>query len=298
MSRLRPCVSALALLVALLAAPASAKDPRREPKRLVSLGDSITEAINAEVFLPWEGLTANEWASWVNGKHGRREARFGLTDVSSHNQRITELYGKKKRKNKSAAFAGADSEDLAKQATKAVKKKADYVTVLIGHNDVCDDDFAGIPSDAEFETNVRAAFETLRAGLRPGATIYTVGMIDIYRLWEIGAELTALGVLDCQEVWENELFDATPCGTMFGPSLDDADRQFTRDRSVAFNQILAALSAEYEAADEHHHWHYSNAAFELVFEPDDVSPIDCFHPSAEGHRKLSEATWVTGPFAE
>lgn len=297
MPKLRLRALPLALVAALAASPAFAKDPRREPKRLVSLGDSITEAINAELFLPWEGITPNEWASWVNGKHGKREERFGLSDVNSHHQRLTELYGKKKRKNKSAAFAGADSEDLARQAAKAVKKKADYVTVLIGHNDVCDDDFAGIPSDAEFETNVRAAFDALRAGLPPGATIYTLGMIDIYRLWEIGDMLTALGVLECQEIWENELFDFTPCGTMFGPDLDDADRQFTRGRIVAFNQILAALSAEYDAADEHHHWHYSNAAFELVFEPDDVSPIDCFHPSAEGQRKLSEATWADGPFA-
>lgn len=285
----------LALLLALAATPALAKDPRREPTRLMSLGDSITEAVNAEVFLPWEGITPNEWASWVNGEHGKWEERLGATDVNSHHQRLTELYGKKKRKNKSAAFAGADSEDLLKQAGKAVKKRADYVTVLIGHNDVCDDDFAGIPSDGEFETNVRAAFDAMRDGLPPGATIYSVGMIDIYRLWEIGDMLTALGVLDCQEIWENELFDFTPCGTMFGPGLTDADRQFTRGRIVAFNQILAALSAEYDAADEHHYWHYSNAAFELVFEVDDVSPIDCFHPSAEGQSRLAEATWATGP---
>jgi lysophospholipase L1-like esterase len=291
-------LGALALALALAAAPASAKEPRREPKRLVSLGDSITEAVHAEVILPWKVPTPNEWASWVIGKHRRRESRLGLTNVNSHHQRLVELYGKKKQKNKSAAFAGADSGDLPKQAARAVKKKADYVTILIGHNDVCDDDFAGIPSDAEFETNVRAAFETLRAGLRPGATVYTVGMIDVYRLWEIGDELTALGVLDCQEIWENELFDFTPCGTMFGPDLTEEDRQFTRGRMLAFNQILADLSAEYDAADELHWWQYSNAAFELAFEPDDVSPIDCFHPSAEGQRKLSEATWADGPFAQ
>lgn len=287
----------LALVIALAAAPASAKDPRREPKRLVSLGDSITDAVHAEVILPWEVVTPNEWASWVNGEHGKWEKRFELTDVYSHHQRLVELYGKKKSKNKSAAFAGADSEDLADQAAKAVKKRADYVTVLIGHNDVCDDDFAGIPSDAEFETNLRAAFELMRTGLPPGATVYTVGMIDIYRLWQIGDMLTAFEVLDCQAIWENELFDFTPCGTMFGPDLTEEERQYTRSRIVAFNQILSDLSAEYDAADEHHWWHYSNAAFELVFEVEDVSEIDCFHPSAEGQRKLSEATWLDGPFA-
>jgi hypothetical protein len=149
----------------------------------------------------------------------------------------------KKRKNKTSASAGADSEDLAKQARKAVKRKADYVTILIGHNDVCDDDFAGIPSDAEFETNVRAAFEVLRVGLLPGATVYTVGMIDLHRLWQIGEDLTALGVLDCQEIWENELFDFTPCGTMFGPNLTE-DRLFTRRASSPEPGV--AQCSEYE----------------------------------------------------
>lgn len=266
------CVLALAL-------PAFAKDPRRAPLRLTSLGDSITVAINAEVFLPWEGITKNRWASWVNG-YDKKTRIFDFSEVNSHHQRLLELYPDQKHKNKTSARAGADSEDLAKQATKAVKRKADYVTILIGHNDVCDDDFAGIPSDAEFETNVRAAFEVLRTGLPPGATVYTVGMIDLHRLWEIGNELTALGVLDCQEIWESELFDFTPCGTMFGPGLTEDDRQFTRSRSIALNQVLARVSAEYELDDQQHYWHYSNAAFELVFEPDDVSRIDCFHPSA------------------
>lgn len=288
----------LLVLLLALALPALAKDPRREPKRLSSQGDSITEGINAEVFLPWEGITPNEWASWANGYHGKWEDRLDLTDVHSHNQRITEIYGKKKRKNYMEAFAGADSEDLLKQAMKSVKHRADYVTVFIGHNDICDDDFAGVPTPEEFAANVRAGFDVLRAGLPAGATVYTVGMIDLYRLWEIGDELTALGILDCQEIWETELFDFTPCGTIFGPDLDDADRLAARERIVAYNQVLADLSAEYENGDEHHYWHYTDAAFMLGFEADDVSPIDCFHPSAEGQARLAAETWADGPFAE
>lgn len=287
---------ALVVLALAFATPALAKEPRRAPLRLVSLGDSITAAVNAELLLPWEGISPNKWASWANG-YDKKTRIIDFSDVNSHHQRIEALYGKKGAKNKSAAFAGAESKDLAKQAAKAVKKRADYVPILIGHNDVCDDDFGGIPGDAEFETNLRAAFEVLRIGLPPGATVYTVGMIDIHRLWEIGDELTALGVLDCQEIWENELFEFTPCGTMFGPNLDDAARELTRGRLLAFNQILADLAAEYDAADEQHYWQYSSAAFDLVFEADDVSPIDCFHPSAQGQARLSEATWNDGPFA-
>ena len=289
-------LSVAALAVA-LATPALAKDPRRDPLRLSSEGDSITEAINAELFYPWEGITPNEWASWANGYQDKWTDRLDLSDVNSHNQRITEFYGKKKRKNNMEAFAGADSEDLLKQAMKSVKHKADYVTVFMGHNDICDDDFAGVPTVEEFEANVRAGFDVLRAGLPAGATIYTVGMIDLHRLWEIGDELTALGVLDCQDIWENELFDFTPCGTMFGPDLEEADRQMARDRIVAYNAVLASLAAEYDADDEHHYWQYTDVAFQMGFEADDVSEIDCFHPSPDGQAKLAEETWLDGPFA-
>jgi lysophospholipase L1-like esterase len=289
-------LSVAALAVA-LAAPGLAKDPRRNPKRLTSLGDSITEAINAEIFFPWEGITPNEWASWVNGYHDKWADRLDLTDVNSHNQRITDLYGKKKRKNKMAAFAGADSEDLLKQAGKAVKHQADYVTVFMGHNDICDDDFADVPTPEEFETNVRASFEVMKAGLPAGATVYTVGMIDIYRLWEISDQLEALYLIDCQDLWENEDFDFTPCGTMFGPDLEDADRLAARERIFAYNDVLEALAAEYDAADEHHYWQYTSVAEQMAFEADEVSDIDCFHPSAEGQTRLAEETWNDGPFA-
>ena len=289
---------ALAALVLLPAAPGLAKDPRRAPMRVTSLGDSITVATNAELFNPRKGVTRNRWASFVNGYVSRLTDALDLTDVNSHNQRITAQFGSKGRKNKTAAKAGANIGDLAKQARKAVKRRSDYVTVFMGHNDVCGDDFSDIPTDEEFELDLRAGFDVLRAGLPPGATVYTLGMVDIYRLWQIGEELEFLGLVECNEIWENLLPEVIPCATMLNPDLEEADRQFTRGRLIAFNGILADVSAEYEATDPLHYWHYSDAPFQLQFEADDISPFDCFHPSAEGQKKLAEATWAAGPFAQ
>ena len=84
-------IAAAALLSIPLAA--SAKDPQRVPKRLSSVGDSISEAINAEEFNPLVIVTPNPWASWVNGYSGFWEWLFGRTNVNSHNQRITSKYG-------------------------------------------------------------------------------------------------------------------------------------------------------------------------------------------------------------
>ena len=289
-------LTALGTLALLLASPALAKDPRREPLRLVSIGDSITEAINAEELNPLKGLTRNRWASWVNGYTKDWNRLLDRSDVSSHNQRITAQFGKEGRKNKQAARRGAESDKMLKQAGKAVKLQADYVTVLMGQNDVCGDHFSDIPTDAEFEANMRAGFDLMEAGLPAGATIYTLAIIDIYRLWQIGEELELFDILECHDLWEL-LSDKVPCATMLSSDNDEVDRQFTRSRIIAFNTILANLVAEYDARDEHHYWQFTDVSFTVPFETEDVSEIDCFHPSADGQKQLSAETWAVGPFA-
>jgi len=298
-SRSPACLAALAL-AGLLATPclAQVKPPRREPLRLSSLGDSITEAVNAEEIDPLNfGLSRNRWASWANGYTKDWSSLLDRTNVNSHNQRIDEQFGEDGRKNKSPAKTGADSEDLLKQALKAVKNRADYVPILMGQNDICGDEFSDIPTDEEFEANIRAGLDVLRTGLPPGATIYLLGIVDIYRLWQIGEDLELFNIIECHDIWEELSSDAIPCATMLDPDLTEDERQVTRGRILAFNEILANLADEYEAADNQHYWQFSDTSFTTEFDADDVSAIDCFHPSAEGQTLIAEETWGTGPFA-
>ena len=288
----------------LSAASAQTKPPRRDPLRLTSIGDSISEATNAEEFNPFKGgLTRNRWASWVNGFEKSSNRLFDRTNVNSHNQRIDELFPGVKRKNKKAAKAGADSEDIAKQARKAVKVRSDYVTVLMGHNDVCGDEVEDIPDEAEFEANVRAGFDVLRGnpldpkspGLPDGATIYTLAIIDVERLSELGVEF--LGLVECEDLWEILADEDIPCATLIDPDFDPVDRETARNRLLAFNEILRSVSAEYDATDTRHYWNYSDVTFLIPWTEEHVSEIDCFHPSAEGQTLLAEVTWNAGPFA-
>lgn len=287
-----------ATLIALLALPASvfAKDPQRKPKRLSSVGDSITEAINAEEFNPFVFITPNHWASWANGYRGFWEWLLGRTNVNSHNQRITSKYGSSGRKNYMEALSGADSFDLGPQMTASVSHAADYVTVFMGHNDVCQNNFADIPTDAEFEANVRAGFEQLRTGLPNGATVYTAGIVDIYKLWQLGPQLSGALGISCEVIWAATLLEIYPCGTMLSPTNSEADRQYTRSRNAAFNAILADLVAEYDATDTHHYWEFTDLTSTTNFVPSEVSPFDCFHPSAQGQKRLAAETWAAGPF--
>ena len=126
--------------------------PRKTPKRLASIGDSIVEAIDAEVY------GANHWASWANGYHGFWQWLFGLSNVDSHNQLITQEFGRRGRKNYLEAESGADSFDLPGQAAQAVAHDATYVPWLMGHNDICQDSVLDIPDDATFRANAREAF--------------------------------------------------------------------------------------------------------------------------------------------
>ena len=136
-----------------------AKDPQLVPKRLSSVGDSITEAINAEEYSIFNLINPNHWASWVNGYRGFWEWLLGRTNVNSHNQRISAAFGSWGRKNYMEAVSGADSFDIAPQMAQSVAHSAHYVTQFMGHNDVCQNSFAEIPSDAQFEANVRAGLD-------------------------------------------------------------------------------------------------------------------------------------------
>ena len=277
---------------------ALAKDPQRVPKRLSTVGDSITEAINAEEFNPFIFITPNHWASWANGYRGFWEWLLGRTNVKSHNQRISSKFGSRRRKNFMEAVSGADSFDIAPQMAGSVSHSADYVTLFMGHNDVCQNSFADIPTDAEFEANVRAGFDQLVAGLPNGATVYTLGLVDIYKLWELGPQLSGALGISCELIWATTLLGIFPCGTMLNPLNSEADRQYTRSRNIAFNEILEDLVAEYDANDPHHYWQYTSMAFEADFVPSEVSPFDCFHPSAAGQKRLSRESWEAGPFAD
>ncbi len=292
MNRWLAVAAAAGMLVAVTLAGAADKPAQLKPNRLCSTGDSMTEAVDAE--LPGD----NHWASWANGYHGFWQALLGLSDVKSHNQRIRKQYGTRGNKNFMAAKSGADSFDFAGQAQEAVARQATYVTVLMGHNDVCQNNVLDQPTADQFEANMEKGFEILNAGLPAGATIYVVGMVDIYELWLLGEEKKALGIIDCDVLWMFTLLDLFPCGTVLNPFLPEADRLASQALNQHYNQRLEGLVKKYQAGGDHH-WYYTNSISDFSPIPASyVSDIDCFHPSARGQKEVSKITWENGPFKQ
>ena len=62
-------------------------------------------------------------------------------------------------------------------------------------------------------------------------------------------------------------------------------------RIIGFNTILRGLVDEFNSGDTPHYYFYTNVVFNNNFPEDHVSDLDCFHPSTDGQRALSEITW-------
>lgn len=272
-----------------LGPPAQGLEPgQAPPTRLFSIGDSITRAFDAN--LPLE----NPNLSWVNGFTNDTTDLFGLPDVHSHNERISANFGDNNRLNDSAAENGARMDDMAGQASVAAGRGINYATVMLGDNDVCQATVADIPTDAEFEQNFRLGMDTLLAQLAPGGTILITGIIDVARLHDVGMQKAGLAGVDCPTLWEK----SGVCGSVLSAQATDADRANVHARTLGFNSILQRVSGEYQAAHPDRFISYTDSTFQWQFGPDDVSDIDCFHPSTAGQTAISRMTWDDGPFRD
>ena len=279
------------LALFLLIPGAYAGDTTEPPTCLASTGDSITVGVNAERF------GDNTWASWVNGYHGFWQWLFGLTNVDSHNQKISRMYRGSRsvdRCNYMFAEAGNRSEDLAGQvaAILTTYPLPTYVTVFIGQNDICRDLGEEITPVAEYVRNVGSALNSLAEGLMHGSTILVVGPVDVTRLYEVARDKRALGIVDCEVLWFFSLFDLYPCFSVLGPGIDNLDRRVIYEHYILpYNRRLSNLVRRLRWNHPAHNFIYTKAAFHYQFTEDEISDFDCFHPSATGQTSLSELTW-------
>jgi lysophospholipase L1-like esterase len=264
------------------------KPPRLDPIRLYSIGDSITTAFDA--WAPGD----NPAVSWVNGFHGFIEDLLGVPDILSHNQRITDAHGSSGRRNVSAAAHGARWDDALGQANGVASEAPGYVTVMLGGNDVCRDTIADLPEVSEIEGHVRATLDFLDLSLPAGASVVVVGIPDIKRLYDVAlTEKGALGI-DCEDIWETTVL-GFPCGSMLSPDNSESDRLFVQQRNFAYNDATRAAVQAKHNVSRRAYYHFIDVE-NVPFTGDDISSIDCFHPSDEGQERLSEFVWNAGPF--
>lgn len=238
------------------------------PRVMAALGDSITRGFAA----CGRGGDCVE-TSWATGT---------AEDLGSHWQRLDAENGEG---NHNLAVSGARVAELASQVQAAVRVRPDYLTVLIGANDVCAQDEASMTPVEEFTGAFNAAMEALILGL-PDAYILVLSVPDLARLWEVGRDRPEVrGVWESYRICQSML--ANPTDTSAGAQ---ARRDRVRKRTQGYNAAMAAACARHAPRCRHDH----SAVFDYRFGLDEVSTVDCWHPSKHGQATLARVAWEAG----
>jgi lysophospholipase L1-like esterase len=262
----RVVISLLSAFSLLLGVGAAAASTPPLPRSMAAIGDSMTQAADA---CCWYGdHPANSWstgsASWdgVSSHYERLRARTSAISGHAYNDSVS----------------GARMSAAPTQASRAVAQGAQYVTILMGANDVCTSSPSTMTSVATFRQQYRTALATLDAGLPGRARIFVASIPDVYQLWQLyHSDATA------QFVWAV----AGICQSMLSASRTEADRQVVRQRNIDFNTVLQQECAKYVRCKFD-----GNAVFSYQFTRSQVSKLDYFHPSLSGQAALASITWA------
>src|SRR6266516_382637 len=162
-------LTGLVVVLTLLFPPAASA--ASYPRSMASTGDSITRAYKTGLF-PY---LDNPSASWSTGTS---------TTVNSQYLRLLKLNPKIQGHNYNDAVSGAKMTNLAGQMQSAVAQHVQYVTVLMGGNDLCTSSVASMTAVVTFRAQLTNAMNTLTGGL-PAVRVEVVSIPNAYHLWEL-----------------------------------------------------------------------------------------------------------------
>lgn len=261
-------VAALFAALTLHATPGSAFT-NGFPDSMAAIGDSITQAANLD------GSTIGS----SNPKHSWSTGYDSGDIIVSHYERLLARNPNIAGRNYNDAVSGARMDDAPGQADNAVAQGVEYVTFLMGGNDVCTSSKDNMTPVATLEGHARDAMTRLTTGL-PNAKIFLLSVPDVYQLWNLFKNNRT-----ATRTWK--LFGI--CQSMLKDTNTEADRQFVRQRNIDFNTALQRVCAEFTACK----WD-GNATFNYQFTAQDVSSVDYFHPSKTGQKNLAQNSWGVG----
>lgn len=259
---------AAAVLIGLVPTVAAATPPL--PASIAAVGDSITQAASSGGSLGAD-YPQNSWSTGTN------------SSVNSHYLRLLALNPAISGRNYNRSVSGAKMINLNAQMQGVATLQPEYLTVLIGGNDLCTNTVGEMTSVSAFRTQFAAAMATLSAG-SPNTNVYVSSIPDVYHLWDLfKGNFWARFVWSVGNICQSLL--ANPTSTT---AADVARRAAVAQRNVDFNTQLAEVCA----ASAHCRWD-GNAAYNTAFTTSDASG-DYFHPSISGQAKLAAVSWAAG----
>ncbi len=231
------------------------------PYVIGALGDSITAGFNNYRFGDNRDLS---WSAGLDQK--------GLVD--SHAKRLQQILGPNIEVH-NEAFVGATSKEMERETTRLLRYKPDYVTLLVGANDICNWTGNYAEELANYQKQVSTTVNRL-VDANPNIRIVMPSIPDLLRVYEVGK------AHECQERWDAMGL----CPGLFARDRTGLERQQFGERLQQMNSILATIASSYPA-NIHFKPELANYQFPWEF----LSPIDCFHPSILGHNKIAELTF-------
>jgi len=260
-----PAMAAPAAVVpaAPLGSAAAAAAAPALPDSMAAIGDSITQAVDVCCF----------YGSWPS--HSWSTGAAVLDGIASHYERIRARNPAIIGHRWNNAVSGARMADAPGQARRTVTQGAEYVTVLMGANDLCGWDGTLTPT-ASFRAQFTETLDILRTGL-PGSHVFVASIPNLYQLWSV---LRTDPV--AQVVWQA----AGICPSMLNFFNSAADRQAVIDREGELNDVLRDVCATWSSC------RFDNGlVHDYDFTRDLVSRLDYFHPSLAGQATLAALTW-------
>jgi len=292
---------AFALAGALLFWGAPRAHSQELPSKQSNIGDSISQAFSAN------GVLGDHPAlSWVQGTDGQ---------VNSVLLRFASLTGTFSQEPESVSGAelvgGGDNfpAQAARVCAQAVKPQ--YVSVLLGGNDVCNRDRSSTSDPAAHMYSVdtwtnalRAGLDQLAACLPAGATVQVLSMPRVDVLYEAGHDK---GLFCVWFVWP--LANICPIVTKEDSSSRrakigggiNADKDATAAQMAAHDSNPNGKNAngvhfltDWQGSMEDGYNDSSIGTYRFGWQ--DINGVDCFHPNVLGQNKIACTAWATNPF--
>jgi lysophospholipase L1-like esterase len=249
------------------AAQAGTAMPTGLPRSMAAAGDSITRGYDALLFGCF--LADCPQYAWSTGTSSSVNSHYARVRAASPGVSVTTA---------NVARTGAKMADLDRQLT-LIGTGVQYVTVLLGANDVCTSSAATMTDPALFRKQFADAMGTF-FGTHPDAYVFVSSIPNVRQLYEL-----LKGNRTATSTWRN--FGI--CQSMLASTNTTAQRDAVSAREAEFNKALAEVCASVARC----RWD-GGAVFGYAFRTTDVSSVDYFHPSVTGQKTLAALSWKVG----
>jgi lysophospholipase L1-like esterase len=236
------------------------------PSSIAALGDSITRAY--DVCCSYADHPAQSWSTGDDGSDG----------ITSHYERLRALNPGISGHAANLAVTGAKMAAGLTQAA-GLGTGVQYVTILLGANDICTSSSSTMTSTDTFRTQFQTTLDQVRK-TAPSAHVFVSSIPNIYQLWS-----TLHGNVLAQSVWAV----AKICQSMLALTNTNAKRAAVAAHETELNNVLrdTCTSAAYSAFCR---WD-DFATYNVKFSASQVSTLDYFHPNKSGQALLAATTW-------